>query len=299
MKTLKIAGISGVTLLVGVMGTATASADTAQLTDLDKTIASQLPYCNVGKIGDPQPIIKIDSTGVTSSHVTAVQDGDPDISVGDSWYLGTSELTNSTDKTIKLTSQSFTKAISESVKNSVSQGLKVTNKISAKFQITKGISIGDDFTTEYSFNSTTESRKEETFSFTSPPQEIDVPPHTVAHVTVNLQKVEATGKVALKATLGGTFDEVQYARDHSYGIGEKNLSLYDCLSTAQKTGRAPALPSTLTLDDANKKVKFNGTGTYTATYGTNYLVNVTFAPQVPGATVPKPFSRTISTNEKA
>ncbi|MEV0966019.1 ETX/MTX2 family pore-forming toxin [Streptomyces sp. NPDC049910] len=296
MKATRIAGIFGVVLFAGAMGAAPASADTAQLTDLDKTIASQLPYCDVGTIGDPNPIIKVSSKKVTSSNATAVQDGDPDISVGDSWYLGTSKLTNSTDKTLKLTSQSFTKSISESVKNSVSQGLKLTNKVSAKFQITKGFSLGDDFTTEYSFNSTAETAKEELVSFTSPPQEIDVPPHTVAHVTVNLQKVEATGKVALKATLGGTFDVVQYARDYSYGIGENNISLYDCLSTAQKKGKAPALPSTLALDNANKKVKFNGTGTYTATYGTNYLVNVTFAPQVSGAAVPKPFTRTITAN---
>ncbi|MFE3645441.1 ETX/MTX2 family pore-forming toxin [Streptomyces sp. NPDC059169] len=290
---MKVVGLSGSLLLVGTLTAPTASADTAQLTDLDKTIASQLPYCNVGKIGDPQPIIKIDSTGVTNANAVAHAVGEPSVSLGDGWYMGTSILTNDTDDALKLSTQSFTKKVPEAISTSVRNGVTFKGKVLGL--LAQLANVPKKFTnTTVNFGEKQVQEVNAVGTYTSPTQQIEVPPHTVAHVTVNLQKVETTGQLALKATLGGTFDEVQYARDPSYGIGEKNLSLYDCLSTAQKTGKAPALPSTLTLDDANKKVKFNGTGTYTATYGTNYLVNVTFAPQVPGATVPKPYTRTVT-----
>ncbi|WP_184491541.1 ETX/MTX2 family pore-forming toxin [Streptomyces sp. I6] len=290
---MRAVGLSGSALLIGTLTMSTASADTAQLTDLDKTIASQLPYCDVGTIGDPNPIIKIDSTDVTNANAVAHEVGEPSVSLGDGWYIGTSILTNDTDQALKLSTQSFTKKVPEAVSTSVKNGVTFKGKVLGL--LAQLANVPAKFTnTTVNFAEKQVQEVSAMGTYTSPAQQIDVPPHTVAHVTVNLQKVEATGQLALEATLGGTFDVVQYARDYSYGIGENNISLYDCLSTAQKKGKAPALPSTLALDNANKKVRFNGTGTYTATYGTNYLVNVTFAPQVSGAAVPKPFTRTIT-----
>jgi hypothetical protein len=136
----------------------------------------------------------------------------------------------------------------------------------------------------------------DTATYTASPQDILVPPNTTAQITVYLQEVKATGAMALHAELGGTFRTKIYWRPPSAPSPIEGWSgdtpLYDWL---RDRGIPILLPPSLKLNPGTRSLSFNGAGTYTATYGTNFKVEVTYLPNGSGTTsqktqVPTPYT---------
>ncbi|WP_184491125.1 ETX/MTX2 family pore-forming toxin [Streptomyces sp. I6] len=262
-----------------------AQADTLGVTNLENVIKDQVGILTYAKTGK-----------VTNSNTTVTVVGDPSVSLGDLWFVGTSTLKNTTDAPLTMTSESFTKSISDTVTNTVTKGVSVANKVSASVDMGKAVHMGTELTTTWSFSDSNSTSQSQSVSYTAPSQNIVVPAHSTATVTVRLQQAIATGNVDLSTDLGGTFEQWQCSGG---ACGASNEPLYDTLANIQKTGKtwggkpAPALPSGFTLNSAKKALSFKGAGTYRATYGANFDVQVSTSPNTASAPAAKSYSLTV------
>ncbi|WP_184491653.1 ETX/MTX2 family pore-forming toxin [Streptomyces sp. I6] len=269
---------------VATLGTAPASAAEPSIVSLNDVLREQTGYPD----RHPNGLwYGFTTNKLVSTESTVSPAGEPSVSLGNTVYVGTSTLQNTTDSPLTLSTQSFSQAVTDSFTTTVTHGVGTSSKISATFKLSDVLSLGSEVTTTYSFSKATAETATTTNTYTAPQQNIVVPPHTTATVNVNLKQLKATGEVDLSTKLSGT-TQVASCHDEACTIGviplnNTKLDLYETINQAQsskKTMRGtptPALPAGFYLTN-DKKLGFEGTGTYSATYGADFDVKVSFAP---------------------
>ncbi len=246
----------------------------------------------------------VDISGVTAKNTAVNKIGDPDTKDGDTWYVGHANLDNTSDVDQTLSTPSFSLSKTLSLSAAVTKGLTIGQTVSAKLGI-DGFDGSYSQSTTVNFSQTDTTTTTEGVTYTSPSQSIKVPAHTTAKVTVNLKSVIASGSVDLHTELGGTYSGSLTALAPNYHHDATrqtpNTPLYDTLCAAVADPTDPALPTALTLNSASKSLDFDGSGTYTAIYGTDYEVNVTLTPNrpAPSATSPVTYTYTVSSAHTA
>ncbi|MEN3582994.1 ETX/MTX2 family pore-forming toxin [Streptomyces sp. ZYX-F-203] len=247
-----------------------AQAAGVQVTNLEGVIKNQVGILTYAK-----------TDRVTNSNTSVEVVGDPSVSLGDLWFVGTSTLRNTTDDAQTMSSESFTKTIEDTVTTSVTKGLEVSNTVQASVDMGDVLHLGNELTTTWNFSEENSHANSESVSYTAPQQDIVVPAHTTATVTVRLQQAIATGDVALSTDLGGQYEGWQCS---SGSCASSYSPLYSTIKSIQDSGKtwantpAPALPSGFTLNTGKQALSFEGAGTYSATYGANFDVKVSMAP---------------------
>lgn len=282
------------------------------LVDLNATLMAQSPHAggafalNREDRAQSVALSEVDISGVTASNTSVNKIGDPDIKDGDLWYVGNSNLDNTSDvdQTLSTTSFSLNKTLSLSA--AVTTGLSISQTVSAKLGI-DGFDGGYSQTTTVNFSKTDTTTTTESVTYTAPSQNIKVPAHTTAKVTVNLKSAIATGNVDLHTELGGTYNGTltAYAPNYHHDATRQtpDVPLYDTVCAAVADPTDPKLPTPLKLNSANKALDFDGSGTYTAIYGTDFEVKVELTPisgsSAPSATSPVTYTYTFSSADTA
>ncbi|MDH6122865.1 ETX/MTX2 family pore-forming toxin [Kitasatospora sp. GAS204B] len=264
------------------------------MVQLDQVATQQLPYyfnCASWCSGYLGPV---DTSPIVASNVSAEPEGTPTTTLGDTWYIGSATLTNDSDRDQTLSSASFSKEIKQTLSTSVTNGVQLGAKVIATVNFGP-VQAGGELSTTVNFSSTDTESTTTGETYMAPPQNIFLPAHTQADVSVTLQQVDTTGSLHLRADLSGM---------PTTQVSGFQGELADILGPntrygPQKVG-APALPDGITVDTVNKTVHFDGEATYTATYGTNMYVDVSYSPEGNGdskaiATTPSSYRYTIAT----
>ncbi|WP_184491197.1 ETX/MTX2 family pore-forming toxin [Streptomyces sp. I6] len=296
---------------VATLGTAPAAAAEPSIVSINDVLRQQtgLDLSPVDGIWRGFTTDRLVSTDSTVSPV-----GEPSLSLGDTVYMGTSTLKNTTDSTVTMSTQVFSQAVTDSLTTTVTHGVGTAAKVSAAFKLSDVLSVGGDVTTTYSFSKATSQTATTTNTYTAPQQNIAVPPHTNAIVNVNLKRIKATGKVDISTKLSGhaawvpcqdrkndpCLTDAYYTSPSMDGV-----DLYNTINQAQSSKKTlrgtptPALPAGFYLTN-DKKLGFEGTGTYSANYGADLEVKVSFAPNdveaaaksaAPGTAATAPFTK--------
>ncbi|MEV0966685.1 ETX/MTX2 family pore-forming toxin [Streptomyces sp. NPDC049910] len=247
---------------------------------------------------------------LVNTETTATPVGEPSLSLGDTVYVGTSTLKNTTNSPLTLSTQSFSKAVTDSLTTTVTHGVSTAAKVSTTFKLSEALSVGRELTATYSLSKATAETATTTNTYIAPQQNIVVPPHSTATVNVNLKRLKATGEVDLSTKLSGAVYPASCADEACTPGGvmpfyNMKLDLYEVINLAQSSKKTwkgtptPALPAGFYLTD-DKKLGFEGTGTYSATYGADFDVKVSFAPNdveaaaksaAPGTAATAPFTK--------
>ncbi|WP_344072954.1 ETX/MTX2 family pore-forming toxin [Streptomyces crystallinus] len=244
-----------------------------------------------------------DASGVTFSHLQVTPDGEPTTTLGDTWFVGTARLTNSTDQPQSLTTQSYTKTVTDSVSTSVTKQFGGSNTVSAQVKLGEFFTGGDEFTTTWTWGDTHTHTQTDDQTYTANAQQIAVPAHTTAVVTIALVQTKSTGLVNLKGDLDGSFQRVVTRTDCNdasggcapgHVVSNKTESVYDTALNAVP------LPPGMYLSD-HHTVAVPGLGTYTAAHGSYFTVKVTDEPDgsrpVPAA--PRSYTYTLPVGKPA
>ncbi|MFG2639310.1 ETX/MTX2 family pore-forming toxin [Streptomyces sp. NPDC048362] len=268
--------ILAITLPMAMAGPAQANPVT--IVDFDQTVAEQMPYFMPENYPNNSPMVWQDNSGVTISDANIEKNSEPTLTAGDAWYIGTSTLDNNTDIDQTLSTQSFSKQISQTLSTTVTSGIQTGSKVSASFEFA-GIKGDVELNQTVIYSNADTQTSSEVETFTAPSQNIKVPAHTKAKVTMALRKVVAKGEADLKADLAGA-GRYLFGEDAGLMV---NIPIVDILGPytygkKPKAGRTP-LPASLSYDGVNKKIKFNGRLAYTATYGTDMDVTVDLIPE--------------------
>ncbi|SDW10871.1 toxin ETX/toxin MTX2 [Marininema mesophilum] len=218
--------------------------------------------------GSCSPSIDWEQSTLTATDVKATPIGTPEETDQNTLFMGSAELENeSATVTQSLKSQEFKKDFTDSVTTTVTEGWKAGGSLSLNATIKEIFGLSGTATGEYNYSESEAKTKTSTATYTSPAQSINVPPRAKAIVTVNLQRVNSTGKVSLDALIGGDL-----AIDNSEEDNPSMNPVYDLFKNA--TSKGYQLPPQLSLDDSAQKLRFKGSGEWTADYGSKYKVNV-------------------------
>jgi len=194
-------------------------------------------------------------------YFTVKADGSSIINESNPLFVGKTILTNNTDQEQTLSTNSFSKTITNSVTNSTTNGFKFGVKATAKFQIPVVGETGLELSTEYNFSDTSAKTTSESHTYTATPQSIKVPAKSSVEVIVNLNKVKAKGNVELLTGVTGNVNSHFYFANYGY------------FYTPQLTELARLAPGPNFARDINY-VNLIGTGKYEADYGTDFSVTV-------------------------
>jgi len=211
--------------------------------------------------------------GVEFVKFSVEADGSPIHTNSTSIFVRKTTLTNTTDQEQTLSTNSFSKMISNSVANSTTHGFKFGTKASAKFQIPFVGETGIELTAEYNFSDTSSTTYTENYTYTASPQNIRVPAHSTVEVLVNLNTVKAKGKVKLLTKVSGR-DQGVFVFDPQ--TGDINKSYFYDLNFNQiveKASKFEKLYNISSNSDGNT-VNIIGSGKYEAEYGTEFSVIV-------------------------
>lgn len=224
---------------------------------------------NLGVAGSYQGVFLPMYPEINYEHFSVEADGSPTITNSTNIFVGKTTLTNNSDQEQTLSTNSFSKMISNSVSHSTTHGFKFGTKASAKFNIPFVGETGIELSAEYNFSDTSSQTNTESFTYTASPQNIKVPAHSSVEVLVNLNTVKANGNVKLLAKMSGTgmgqivyFDpDVSYSYNMSLNEIAKRASIYENLQN-------------LTANPDGKTINLLGDGKYEAEYGTEFSVTV-------------------------
>ncbi|HDR4874858.1 TPA: ETX/MTX2 family pore-forming toxin [Bacillus cereus] len=206
-------------------------------------------------------------------HYNAVSaDGTPNISNVSDLFVGKTTLTNNSDQEQTLSTNSFSKTITDSVTTSTTHGFKIGEKTTGKISLPIG-ELAQEVSLEYNFSSTGSQTKTESYTYTATPQNIKVKPHSSVEVIVILKKVKATGKVNLNTKMSGN---VMYNHVYKALPGEQNNKAYvhsgsmaSAVRYAKNFDKLPDL--SVNPDDT---ISLIGKGTYEAEVGSEFSVTV-------------------------
>ncbi|MEU6285478.1 ETX/MTX2 family pore-forming toxin [Streptomyces sp. NPDC047028] len=278
-----VAAIVPVSLGMSILVPTTAHAEAPTIVNLNDVTGTQAIYY-AGYAEPNGQLMSQDTSRISSANASAVPVGVEQTSPADTWYVGSTTLNNPSDYPQTMTTQSFSRAINTTLSTTLTTGLSTTT--TAKFAAPAG-GAGVDLAQTISFSQAETQTTSDQQTYTASAQNILVPPHMKAQVYVVLQSVKAVGNIGLHADLIGNGDyKVKNcsppSNDACIGQNLTNVPLYDLLGPNTKYGTAkyhpPALPSTFSLNPATRTVIFDGTGKYTATYGTDMSVSVDLTP---------------------
>ncbi|MGN9865400.1 epsilon-toxin family protein [Bacillus swezeyi] len=148
---------------------------------------------------------------------------------GDTIYNGVSELTNHTGTTQKMKTDSFQRDYTKSQSTSITNGLQLGFKVSAKGVIALA---GADFETSVAYNLSTTTTETTTVSdkFTVPSQEVTLAPGHKAIVKHDLRKMVYSGTHDLKGDLKVTFNDKEIVQKFIYP-NYRSINLSDIRKT--------------------------------------------------------------------
>ncbi|HDR5267526.1 sulfurtransferase [Bacillus thuringiensis] len=194
-------------------------------------------------------------------------DGSPTITNSTNIFVGKSTLTNDTDQEQTLSTNSFSKMISNSIAHSTTHGFKFGTKASATYKIPFVGETSIELSAEYNFSDTSSQTNTESYTYTANPQNIKVPAHSSVDVIVNLDTVKAKGDVKLLAKISGEdfgmfiYDMTPYPYNLTFNQIAERASKYEKLQD-------------ISANPDGKTVNLIGSGKYEAEYGTNFSVTV-------------------------
>ncbi|WP_406340462.1 ETX/MTX2 family pore-forming toxin [Streptomyces sp. NBC_00648] len=234
-----------------------------------------------------------DASGVTFSNLQVTPDGEATTSPGATWYVGSSFLTNKTDREMTLTTQSFSKTVTDTLSTAVTKQFSTSHKVSGQVNVGNFFSGSDEFTATWTWGETDTKTASEQETYKAKSQSVPVPPHTTAVVKVVLKQTKSTGAVKLEGDLDGSFTRSLIRTDCNdsgacapgHVVRSSTESVYDTALAAVP------LPPGIYLS-GHHTVAVPGLGTYTAENGSQFGVEVSYAPQqsapAPGASAPAP-----------
>ncbi|EXY06091.1 ETX/MTX2 family pore-forming toxin [Bacillus cereus] len=200
-------------------------------------------------------IIKAYNVDIRQNTVEA--DGSPIVTNSDSIFVGTTTLSNNTDQEQTLSTNSFSKLVSNSVTSTTTHGFKLGEKATAKFSIPLVSEASVEVSAEYNFSHADGHTDTTSYTYTASPQNIKVPAHSAVEVIVKLNTVQAKGNVNLFTKLSGTeiFNVIPFNKIIVAASKYQSLANVSANSDGQT-------------------INLKGTGTYEAKYGTEFLVTV-------------------------
>lgn len=221
---------------------------------------------------------------VKKTITTAVADGEPKQTDIEALFLGTNTFENNTDYNQTGYTNAFSKEVINSMSTTTTSGweiggsLEVTSEVKIPLVTKEGITF--TISGRYNSSSSETTTRSTTIIYTSPAQQVFLPPHSKVRVTVSLNRVEASGKYKFFTILDMTpvTLEIHYFggphhKERKIDIMKKDI--YSILHSCSLYSRiSPQLPSGVILDDNNKKVLLEGEGDYIAETGTDYLVKI-------------------------
>ncbi|MFD5424443.1 ETX/MTX2 family pore-forming toxin [Streptomyces sp. NPDC127084] len=216
----------------------------------------------------------INTSDVTSDNEAITLTGTPVTTTGDVVWTGASKLENNTDYDQTLTTQAFALQAADTLSTSSTKTVSYANKSSVSFGLGEALKIGvaNEFTYTWGSSDTTTNTSSTTQIYTASAQSIKVPAHTTYWVSAGLQKMTTTGKVNLYAQLGGTYTCPIVNRGYACPSYKTDYSLYNTFNGKYTGTDVSSLG--FTPNSVTKKVDFNGTGTYSATYGSYFTIKV-------------------------
>ncbi|MFI1172675.1 ETX/MTX2 family pore-forming toxin [Streptomyces melanogenes] len=244
-----------------------------------------------------------DASGVTFTNLQVTPDGPATTTPGATWYVGSNFLTNTTDREMTLTTQSFSRTVTDTVSTAVTKQLSTSHKVSAQLKLGEFFSGGDEFTATWTWGETDTKTASLQETYTATPQSVPVPPHTTAVIKVVLKQTKSTGAVKLEGDLDGSFTRSLIRTDCNdvgggcapgHAVRSSKESVYDTALAAVP------LPPGIYLS-GHHTVAVPGLGTYTAENGSQFGVEVSYVPQqrvaAPGA--PRSYSYTVAARRTA
>lgn len=179
-------------------------------------------------------------------------------------FVGKSRLSNTTDTTQKLTTNSFTIQNTNSITNSTTSGFNFGLSVSAKFGIF-GAETQVQATSNFNFSTTNSQTNSTTMTYTANPQTIEVPPNSEVEVEVVLNRVKLVATVELIADVSGD-----------------NIINYEALVGASKNKARDVLNMGQLFKKYNQpfikvngdKVTFIGEGVFEVSQATTFTVSV-------------------------
>ncbi|MGE8036255.1 ETX/MTX2 family pore-forming toxin [Lysinibacillus sp. NPDC093692] len=201
-------------------------------------------------------------------------DGSPVITSSENVYVGRETLTNNTDMEQVLTTQSFTKTLSNTVTNSTTHGFSFGVKATSKFSIPFVGETGIELSTEYNFSDTSSYENSESYTYIVSPQNIRVPAHSSVEVIVILNTAKMNGDVKLLANASGTVTASPYYTFPQYpnidfNAYMENMKLNEIARVVSQENLKNISPNS-----DGETINLIGSGKYEAKYGTTSSVTV-------------------------
>jgi len=235
--------------------------------NLDKYFPEDVP----GKyIEDKDPNITYNDFKFNQFSVKA--EGSPVITSSENVYVGRETLTNNTNMEQVLTTQSFSKTLSNTVTSSTTHGFLFGVKASAKFNIPFVGETGIELSTEYDFSNTSSNENSESYTYLVSPQNIRVPANSSVEVVVLLNTAKMNGDVKLLANASGTISARPFYTHPQYPnhyVGLKNVSLNEIAGLV-----SPDHLNNISSNSDGETIDLIGSGKYEAKYGTTASVTV-------------------------
>ncbi|WP_179955874.1 ETX/MTX2 family pore-forming toxin [Bacillus sp. JAS24-2] len=197
--------------------------------------------------------------------------GAPNISKLNPEFVGTTTLVNDSDFEQTLSTQSFSKTITNSVTTTTTHGGKFGIKYKGEFRFI--VDAGVEVNAEYDFSRSEAQTHAESRTYTAPAQAIKVPAHSTVKVTVMLNTNKSTGRVKMIAQ-GSGVDHMKIFDLKGEQIASDYSSFASMLREALKHKEFKALYGDKLSVGPEETVNFNSLGTYEAQYGTDMSVKV-------------------------
>ncbi|MFD5430184.1 ETX/MTX2 family pore-forming toxin [Streptomyces sp. NPDC127084] len=251
--------------------------------DIEQFIEAQYPYSNINyPVGASYKVLpdSVNIAGVTVSNVRAVPDQQNFSADSSPIYSQNSFLENSTDIEQVLWTQSY----SRSIWNTTSTTATTTNTMSTNLSYTMsvkwawgGISGTHGVTSSHESSDSTTKTNSKVETYSIPSQGIKVPAYTTASVTAVLWGGKSSGTYSYYADLAGNY-KISTHNGHWSTLKNWDNPLYKTILWAQDgiDQNGPALPPELSLNKTKNVLVFRGRGTYSATFGTTFGLQVCF-----------------------
>lgn len=201
--------------------------------------------------------------GATFQQLSVEADGSPIITNSKNIFVGKTTLTNNTDQEQTLSTNSFSKMISNSIAHSTTHGFKFGTKASAKFNIPLVGETGIELSAEYNFSDTSSQTNTESYTYTASPQNIKVPAHSSVEVIVTSTD-EWAGKDAENFIYA---DEPNGKYGTSYWYDKPFYEIVKYASYFEKL-------QNIAPNSDGQTINLIGSGKYEAEYGTEFTVDV-------------------------
>ncbi|MEK7019767.1 ETX/MTX2 family pore-forming toxin [Bacillus sp. FSL R9-9410] len=205
-------------------------------------------------------------------HQNSVElDGAPIVTNSQGLFVGTSILTNNSDSEQELSTNEFTKSITNSVTTSTTHGFNLGVTASATFGIPLIGETSVEVSTSYDFSNTNEQTKSETLAYTATSQKIKVPANSSVEVVVYLNTAKIRGNVNLLSKVSG---HVNFGIHDSNKSGNGSIGFDRLVAAASNYDNLSDMKVANPYSSADDAIYLIGKGTFAAEHGTEFSVTV-------------------------